>query len=150
MAESVKIVSENICIYLQVPYEYVIDFRKSLNESPSVCVKKISYASDNGFRLELIQEKKAAFYLFLKSFLEKHHLTLVVDSDVKLTFRDLNIGDEFISCPMPVDNSDSDRFLNSRWTFVKIEPLHNGENAVRKYDNAPVEFYDTTLVAKIK
>lgn len=150
MAESVKVISENICIYLQVPYEYVIDFRKSLNESPSVCVKKISYASDSGFRLELLQEKKATFYLFLKSFLEKYHLTLIIDSDVKLTFKDLNIGDEFTSFPMPGDNSESGRFLDSRWTFVKIAPLPNGENAIRKHDIVPVEFCDTTLVAKIK
>jgi len=149
MAESVKIISENLCIYLHVPFEYVVDFRKSLNES-SVCVKRISYASDSGFRLELPQGKKAALYLFLKSFLEKHHLTLTIDLDVKLTFRDLNIGDEFISFPMPVDNSDGGTFSDSRWTFIKIESLPNGENAIRKYDNAPVEFCTTALVVKIK
>jgi|GEM_PF-7065395 len=102
-----------------------------------------------GYIIEIVEEEIDRFYNFFQKFAEKRGYALPPYTNKKLTFKDLNIGEKFISFPTPGDNSGHGGFLGAYWMLKKIKTGAKGENAIRVFDGSASLLPDEFLVIKI-
>jgi len=145
----IQLFPQKIIVRFKAPYNLIFNIWRFLKERIPQA-KNTAYSIGDGLSVTVDGDDVDRLYSLLDKYAKENNLAIESHSNEKLTFAELNEDDKFISFPMPGDNSGHGGFLGSHWLFKKMKPYATGENAIRKYDNRPVEFRDNSQVLKIE